>query len=68
MNLDKLPAWAKQLVLLLQSLGGMGLFLAAFLDSSILPLPVINDFLVISYSARWPGVSFCISWRRRAGN
>src|SRR3970040_807502 len=54
MNLDKLPGWAKQLVLLLQSMGGMGLFLAAFLDSSILPLPVINDFLVISYSARAP--------------
>ena len=54
MNLDKFPAWLKQFVLLLQSLGGPGLFLAAFLDSSVLSLPVINDFLVISYSVRAP--------------
>ena len=54
MNLDKLPAWLKHLVLALQSLGGFGLFLAAFLDASVLSLPVINDFLVISYSIRAP--------------
>jgi membrane protein YqaA with SNARE-associated domain len=54
MNLDKFPAWLKHLVLLLQSVGGLGLFLAAFLDASVLPLPVINDFLVISYSVRAP--------------
>ncbi len=54
MNLDKFPAWLKQLVLILQSLGGAGLFLTAFLDASILSLPVINDFLLISYSVRAP--------------
>lgn len=54
MNLDKFPAWLKHLVHLLQSLGGFGIFLAAFLDSSVLSLPVINDFLVISYSIRAP--------------
>ncbi len=55
MNLDKFPVWLKHLVLFLQSLGGFGLFLAGFLDSSVLALPVINDFLVISYSIRAPG-------------
>ncbi len=54
MNFDKFPAWLKHVVLLLQSLGGFGLFLTAFLDASILSLPVINDFLVISYSIRAP--------------
>jgi membrane protein YqaA with SNARE-associated domain len=54
MNLDKFPAWLKHLILFLQSLGGLGLFAAAFLDSSVLSLPVINDFLVISYSVRAP--------------
>lgn len=54
MNLDKFPVWLKNIVLFLQSLGGFGLFLAAFLDSSVLALPVINDFLVISYSIRAP--------------
>lgn len=54
MNLDKFPAWLKHLILLLQSLGGFGLFLAAFLDASVLSLPIINDFLVISYSIRAP--------------
>lgn len=56
MNLDKFPIWLKHLVLFLQSLGGFGIFLAAFLDSSVLSLPVINDFLVISYSIRTPAL------------
>jgi len=55
MNLDKLPAWLKPLVSYLLSLGGFGIFLAAFLDSSVLSLPVINDFLVIRYSIASPG-------------
>jgi membrane protein YqaA with SNARE-associated domain len=54
MNLDKFPAWLKHLILLLQSLGGFGLFLSAFLDSSVLALPFINDFLLISYTIRAP--------------
>ena len=56
MNLDKFPAWLKHVVLFLQSMGGLGLFAAAFLDASILSLPVINDFLVISYSVRSPAL------------
>ncbi|MBI1750420.1 MAG: VTT domain-containing protein [Acidobacteria bacterium] len=56
MNLDKLPAWLKSFVAFLQSLGGFGIFLAAFLDSSVLSLPVINDFLVIRYSIDSPAL------------
>jgi len=37
-------AWAQGIAL---SLGGPGLFLIAFLDSSFLSLPEINDFLVV---------------------
>jgi membrane protein YqaA with SNARE-associated domain len=53
MNLDKLsaPPWLQALV---ASLGGFGLFAAAFLDASVLSLPVINDILVIRMSIRNP--------------
>ena len=51
MNLDNLPAWLKSLV---ASLGGVGLFAAAFLDASVLSLPVINDLLVIHLSLKNP--------------
>jgi membrane protein YqaA with SNARE-associated domain len=37
-------AWAKGLVL---AFGGPGLFLVAFLDSSFLSLPEVNDFLIV---------------------
>ncbi|PYU10169.1 MAG: hypothetical protein DMG29_18020, partial [Acidobacteria bacterium] len=47
MNLDKLPHWLQPLVV---SLGGLGLFVVAFLDSSVLSFPVINDLLVIQLS------------------
>jgi membrane protein YqaA with SNARE-associated domain len=36
------------------SLGGVGLFTVAFLDSSVLSFPVINDLLVIHLSIRNP--------------
>jgi membrane protein YqaA with SNARE-associated domain len=39
-----LMAWAEGLVL---SFGGPGLFFVAFLDSSFLSLPEINDFLIV---------------------
>ncbi|HEX7485267.1 MAG TPA: VTT domain-containing protein [Vicinamibacterales bacterium] len=39
-----LVAWAKGMAV---SFGGPGLFLVAFLDSSFLSLPEINDFLVV---------------------
>ena len=51
MNLDKLPPWLQSLV---GSLGGFGLFAAAFLDASFLSLPVINDILVIRLSIQNP--------------
>jgi membrane protein YqaA with SNARE-associated domain len=36
------------------SAGGLGLFLIAFLDSSVLTFPVINDLLLIDLSIRFP--------------
>lgn len=53
MNLDKikLPAWLSNLV---ASLGPLGIFTVAFLDSSVLSFPVINDLLVIHLSIRAP--------------
>jgi membrane protein YqaA with SNARE-associated domain len=36
------------------SLGGAGLFIVAFLDASVLSLPVINDLLVIRLSIKTP--------------
>lgn len=51
MNLDKLPSWLQALV---GSIGGLGLFVAAFLDSSFLSFPVINDVLVMHLSMKVP--------------
>lgn len=53
MGLDKikLPEWLMQLV---APLGGVGIFAVAFLDSSILSFPIINDLLVIHLSYRNP--------------
>jgi len=46
-----LPAWLQAIV---ASAGGLGLFLIAFLDSSVLTFPVINDLLLIDLSVRYP--------------
>jgi len=46
-----LPHWLQAI---LASAGGMGLFLIAFLDSSVLTFPVINDFLLIDLSIHFP--------------
>lgn len=51
MNLSKLPHWLQGII---ASTGGLGLFLVAFLDSSVLSFPVINDLLVISLSIQSP--------------
>ena len=53
MNFDKikLPVWLQDAV---ASLGGFGLFLVAFLDSSVMSFPIINDLLVIHLSVRNP--------------
>src|SRR5579863_5456944 len=46
-----LPHWLQAIV---ASTGGIGLFLIAFLDSSVLTFPVINDLLLIGLSIRFP--------------
>ena len=46
-----LPHWLQVIV---ASTGGLGLFLIAFLDSSVLTFPVINDLLLIDLSIRSP--------------
>jgi membrane protein YqaA with SNARE-associated domain len=46
-----LPPWLQAVV---ASAGGLGLFLIAFLDSSVLTFPVINDLLLIDLSIRFP--------------
>ena len=49
--LDKLPPWLGTAV---ASAGGLGIFLIAFLDSSVLTFPVVNDLLVIQLSITYP--------------
>ncbi len=51
MNLSKLQHWVQASAI---SLGGLGIFLVAVLDSSFLTFPVINDFLVIDLSIQNP--------------
>src|ERR1700692_2846912 len=46
-----LPVWLQAIV---ASAGGLGLFLIAFLDSSVLTFPVINVLLLIDLSIRNP--------------
>jgi membrane protein YqaA with SNARE-associated domain len=46
-----LPLWLQAIV---ASTGGLGLFLIAFLDSSVLSFPIINDLLLINLSVRNP--------------
>lgn len=50
MNQIKLPHWLK----IITVMGGGGLFVATFLDSSVIPLPFIADALVIRLSAERP--------------
>jgi membrane protein YqaA with SNARE-associated domain len=51
MHPDAFPSWLQSLV---GSMGGVALFVVAFLDSSVLSFPVINDVLVIHLSMRAP--------------
>lgn len=44
-------SWLK---LMLPSLGGVGLLLSAFIDSSFLPLPLVTDLLLMELSSRHP--------------
>ena len=47
----QVSAWVKAT---LPALGGLGIFLSAFLDSSFLPLPLVTDLIVIELSSRTP--------------
>lgn len=51
MGWHQFTGWLK---LTLPALGGLGLFTAAFVDSSFVPLPLVTDLLVIELSSRHP--------------
>ena len=65
MNKVKLPGWMQHLV---ATLGGVGLFAVAFLDSSVLSFPIVTDLLVIEESvqnhARMPYYAAMATWDR----
>jgi membrane protein YqaA with SNARE-associated domain len=48
----KIALWIQQI--LVPSLGPVGVFLVAFLDSSFLSIPEVNDIIVITAAARHP--------------
>ncbi len=52
-NVLKIPLWLQHLV---ASLGGAGLFVVTFLDSSLLSFPLVADFLVIEAAMRKPAL------------
>jgi membrane protein YqaA with SNARE-associated domain len=54
--MHKVFVWVQSV--LIPFLGPVGLFLTAFLDSSFLSLPEINDFLVVTSSALRPGLAW----------
>ncbi len=49
-----LPGIRDKIVATVGALGGTGLFLISFLDSSVLTFPVINDLLLVDFSIRNP--------------
>jgi membrane protein YqaA with SNARE-associated domain len=49
----RLPLWLEHLV---ASLGGVGLFAVALLDSSVLSFPIATDLLVFEESIRKPAL------------
>jgi membrane protein YqaA with SNARE-associated domain len=51
LNWTQATAWVKGT---LPALGGVGVFLSAFLDSSFLPLPLVTDLIVIELSSQNP--------------
>lgn len=44
-------SWLK---LTLPALGGVGLFISAFIDSSFVPLPLVTDLMLMELSSRHP--------------
>lgn len=51
MGLTQLQSWLKAT---LPALGGLGLFLAALVDSSFVPLPLVTDLALMELSSRHP--------------
>lgn len=49
--MERLPLWLRTLV---GSLGGLGLFIIGFFDSSVLSFPFVNDLLLIQFTIRDP--------------
>jgi membrane protein YqaA with SNARE-associated domain len=50
-SMDSFPHWLQVLV---DVSGGLGLFVLAFLDSTFLPFPTLNDLLLIALSVQTP--------------
>jgi membrane protein YqaA with SNARE-associated domain len=51
---SSLSGWKQKVVAFAGGLGAPGLFLISFLDSSVLPFPIINDLLLIQLSMQRP--------------
>lgn len=51
MHRTQVTSWVKAT---LPALGGVGVFLSAFLDSSFVPLPLVTDLIVVDLSSRNP--------------
>src|SRR2546428_11330206 len=49
-----LKVWKVKVVAFATTLGGPGLLLISFLDSSVLTFPIINDLLLINLSVQQP--------------
>src|SRR2546426_10992600 len=49
-----LKVWKVKIVAFATTLGGPGLLLISFLDSSVLTFPIINDLLLINLSVQQP--------------
>lgn len=47
----QIRSWLK---IMLPTLGGAGLFLSAFIDSSFVPLPLVTDLLLMEFCSRHP--------------
>jgi len=66
-----LSTWKNKIIFFASALGGPGLLLVSFLDSSVLTFPVINDLLLIDLSiqhpARMPLYAFLAAFGSVAG-
>jgi len=58
-----LKVWKVKIVAFATTLGGPGLLLISFLDSSVLTFPIINDLLLINLSIQQPArhAAVCVS-------